>query len=203
MADVRMSEEQFNKAIETAAAAGAKAALGTKPAENPEAAIVRDPEELLRQIRSRKALKPNQYIPCKSPITGATFVAVVAYSRTFPHGRVLDLRDYTFPDGIDRHEPSPLEIERNNGVPPENPGRVPTGMQMKNVDGRETVAYKQWKYETFSLQDRRIYASGARFQEGLRAGADLPTPDTDLTPAEREARELAVFEKAHPSAPIA
>jgi hypothetical protein len=195
MADIRMTEEQLNNIVSAAVTSALK---GARPAESPEAAITRDPEELLRQIRSRKAIRPNQYIPCKSPITGATFVAVVAYSRTFPAGRVLDLRDYTFPDGVDRHEPSPLEIERNNGVMPEGGGKVPTGMLMKHPDGTETVAYKQWKYETFSLADRRLYASGAKFQNALRAGADLPIPETELTPAERDAKEIVALDKAHP-----
>lgn len=197
MADIRMTEEQFNKAIETAAAVAVKAALGNRPPESPEAAITRDPEELLRQIRARKPLRPNQYIPCKSPITGATFVAVVAYSRTFPAGRVLDLRDYTIPEAANRHEPSPLEIEHNNNIMPSDPGRVPTGMLMKHPDGQETMAYKQWKYETYSLSDRRLYASGAKFQEALRAGADLPIPDTEMTQMDRDAKELTAFEKAN------
>ena len=103
-----------------------------------------------------------------------------------------------------------MEIEMNGGVANGPPALVPHDMNMYMKDERgadlssESVSYRQWKLMNFTLADRRAYAgSGQRFQEGLRAGADLPTPDTDLTPAEREARELAVFEKAHPSAPIA
>lgn len=194
MAELKMSEEQFTSAIKAAAEAGAKAAMANMPApsmspsRDAEAGIIRDPEELLKTIRNRKAPIPNRYVPCRTH-QGSTFIAEIAYSRTFPSGRVLDILDYRFPDGAERSEPTPEELDRLNGVPPENPGLVPTGVKIGSA------AHKEFK-RVWITADRIAYASGNRFQEHLRSGPDVPTPDHQLSPAEREVKDAAAQKRA-------
>lgn len=194
MAEVKMTEEQFTNAIKAAAEAGAKAALASAPApfmspsRDAETGVIRDPEELLRAIRTRKAPIPNRYVPCRTQ-QGSTFIAEIAYSRTFPSGRVLDIIDYRFPEGAERNEPTPEEIDRLNGVPPENAGLVPTGVAIGSA------AHKEFK-RAWITADRIAYASGTRFQEHIRSGPDVPTPEHQLSPLEREARDLEGQKKA-------
>lgn len=78
--------------------------------------------------------------------TGATFIPRVIPSKTHPKGRVVDLLEYTHPEGVDRHQ--------SDG------GLVPDGhpILVTNKAGQMLSAdYKQWKYTTFWRQDLNTY----------------------------------------------
>lgn len=102
------------------------------------------PNENFKEMMDRERGKdrppiPVQLIPCKSPLTGATFTAKVSPSRKFPGGRIIDLLDYVHPEGTEKHV--------------EEGGLVPKGMIMKRPDGILEAQYKLWRYREFWLKD--------------------------------------------------
>jgi hypothetical protein len=105
--------------------------------------------EQQRRLTDTPAVPRYRYVPCKSEETGATFDAHVLESRKYPNGRIVALRGYTHPAGV--------EISQLQG------GLVPEGMAVFNPDARSyTVQYKQWRWETFYQVDLRRYCSGSR-----------------------------------------
>jgi hypothetical protein len=98
--------------------------------------------------------------------TGATFVPRIVASRTHPKGRVVDLLEYQYPDGVD--------------VPQDMGGLAPTGMAISHTgEGgfRYTTRYKQWRYETFYRKDLTDYV-------GSDASALPPAIETPSKAAE-------------------
>ncbi len=56
----------------------------------------------LDKQRGRDRPPPPEFlVPCKSPLTGATFTARCVVSRTYPEGSVVEMLDYAYPDGIE------------------------------------------------------------------------------------------------------
>lgn len=82
-------------------------------------------------------------VPSMSLETKATFLAVVTTSKSFPSGRVLALKDYTYPQGIDSHV--------TEG------GLVPEGMAILLPNGNPDRTYKQWRWENFWKVDLARY----------------------------------------------
>ncbi len=156
MADIRMSEEQFNAAITAAARAGAEAAIAAQPAPVALAPIAAAPNRgpmniedfpgqyasIMREARQRKAVDDPDPIPCRGEM-GATFTAQINKA-----GVVVALLDYK--------EPAASLIHENAG------GHVPNGSPIyEDAGGRQvlTVHYKQWRYETYWLADLRYFVS--------------------------------------------
>jgi hypothetical protein len=121
--------------------------------------------------------KPQRYrkIPWKSSETGATAIAHVVESRTFPHGRVVALENYT-------HPPETYIAESLGG-------RVPDGFSLWNgrpltlAPGQEPAqgdlnpAFLQWRYETFYRADlRRVIGKAIHAHDCDEAGEGLKTP---------------------------
>jgi hypothetical protein len=96
--------------------------------------------------------------------TGASFVPRVVQSRGYPKGRVVELLDYQYPAGIDRHV--------NEG------GLVPLGLPIANKSSTGDLAYtpqyKQWRYTDYWQSDLRRYVG--------RDAARLP-PSVDSSKA--------------------
>jgi hypothetical protein len=60
--------------------------------------------ELMDKQRGKdRPLPKEELVPCKSPITGADFMARLIFSKSFPSGRIVELLDYVRPDGWDKH----------------------------------------------------------------------------------------------------
>lgn len=80
--------------------------------------------------------------------TGATFVPRVIPSKAHPKGRVVELLEYTYPEGVDRHQ-------SDGGLVPDGHPILVTNKagQMQSAD------YKQWRYLTFWRQDLTTYVS--------------------------------------------
>lgn len=159
MGDMRMSEEQFQAAIAAAARAGAEAALSTQAAQPVAAPTHAAPSpisveefpgqyaSILKAMRERPAPPEPEPVMCVSPITGSTFRA-----RLRLDGRVLELLDYAYPEGIDKHE--------GDG------GRVPNGSPIYNANGKFDSHYLQWRWSEFWYADLRAWV-GKRLPSGM------------------------------------
>lgn len=160
MARIEMTEEQFQAAIAAAARAGAEAVLSTQaaaPAAAPAPHASTSPisvEEfpgqyasILKAMRSRPAEAEPEPVTCVSPITGSSFRA-----RIRADGRVLELLEYAYPDGIDKHE--------SDG------GRVPNGSPIYNANGKFEAHYLQWRWSEFWYADLRAWV-GKKLPSGM------------------------------------
>jgi hypothetical protein len=125
------------------------------------------PEQVKRVTEPPVWVPKFRFIRCKSDETGATFEAHVLESRDttkFPHGRIVGVRGYTHPEGVD--------VFQSNG------GLVPDGMQIL-VDGTATTLthmYKQWRWTTFYQTDLRRYVQRAIVASHCADGDGLKTP---------------------------
>jgi hypothetical protein len=81
---------------------------------------------------------------CRSLLTGSTFVAVVSVSRTFPQGRIVELRDYKLADDFDARFPFPGAEEDKT-----------------NEKGRPSVHYRQHMYAEGWRRDLNEYVGRA------------------------------------------
>lgn len=169
MARIEMTEEQFQAAIAAAARAGAEAVLSTQaaapaaPVASPAPQASTSPisvEEfpgqyasILKAMRERPAPPEPEPVMCVSPITGSTFRA-----RLRLDGRVLELLDYAYPEGIDKHE--------GDG------GRVPNGSPIYNANGKFDSHYLQWRWSEFWYADLRAWV-GKKLPSGMVATAPV------------------------------
>jgi hypothetical protein len=118
-------------------------------------------EARLAQVRGEND-KPKRFkrVAGKSPSTGATFVMLVAESRTFPAGRVVQLLDYRHPAGM--FTPISEGGQCPDGSLVWRDGKPP--VQITNEEQVPGTAlspqYKQWRYETYWQSDLRSIASG-------------------------------------------
>jgi hypothetical protein len=161
---VQLTMTQLQELMQSATTAAVKAAMDQlKPADDGKP---KTPDELHQDLRdslTKMTPLPQQNVLCKSPHTGATFVAEVSPSRSYPQGRIIRISDYQWPDGHDRHQ--------NEG------GLVPDGMQIFRKDtGQPYADYKQWKWSEFFQVDLRAWV-GKPLPPYLRADAqDVPVP---------------------------
>jgi hypothetical protein len=128
-------------------AAGARAAVAEAQAKGTVDAL--DFDKAMKLIRGgdRPAAKI-RHEDCVSPLTGASFRAKVVESKMTPLGRVIDLEDYTWPDGVD------VPVSQG-GLMPDAHLRAPA----------ETHAH--WKYWEFMRRDLNEFASGKAFTRYL------------------------------------
>lgn len=97
-------------------------------------------EKLRDEIRNRPAPGAVTYVFQRSEQTGATFWAKVAASNTFPQGRVIDLMQYTHPEGT--------EVSQDNG------GLYPSGSpEIKEPSGAYSAYFKSWRWNEFFKRD--------------------------------------------------
>lgn len=107
------------------------------------------PEQIKRIVEPPTWIPRYRYIACVSEETGAKFEAHVLECRDtakFPHGRIVGLRKYTHPEGVETYQ--------------ENGGMVPNGMQIlvhNGGPGAYTDAYKHWRWTTFYQTDLKRY----------------------------------------------
>lgn len=60
-------------------------------------------EDMARYRGADRPPLPEYVIPCKSPVTGATFGVRILKSKAYPEGRIVELIDYVRPTGWDKH----------------------------------------------------------------------------------------------------
>jgi hypothetical protein len=83
-------------------------------------------------------------LPFLSPESNATMLLRVIESKGYPDGRIVDLLEYTYPEGFD--------VYQHAG------GLVPDGLQMTRPDnGHKLPKYNQWLYDTFWKRDLNAY----------------------------------------------
>lgn len=166
--DKRLAERTAAQDVKTTAAVAAEAVRGvlgiTAEGSSREERIH---AELGTPVPERKPI-PVRHQKCANPRTGSTFTAVIAPSRTYPDGRVVDLIDYRYPDDI---------ASRVKGMPITNPNT--TGDPTAPGRGGLTVQFLQWRYETYDKADR-----GAFVGESARFLPRIDGPDGDPKPVE-------------------
>jgi hypothetical protein len=85
---------------------------------------------------------PEELVPCRSPLTGATFNVRVIKSKSFPVGRIMEMVDYVRPIGWDTH--------REDGGLYDGPRE---NLQPHPQTGRHTLVYLHWVYKSFYAKD--------------------------------------------------
>jgi hypothetical protein len=103
--------------------------------------------ERMRELRGQnRPLPPEDIVPCRSPITGATFKMRVTMSRAFPAGRVAEMIDYVAPEGVD--------LPRDDGGLCDMPREK---MFIQREDGEFTKDFTKpylfWRYTNFWMKD--------------------------------------------------
>jgi hypothetical protein len=121
-------------------------------------------QERLRQMRGQdRPPPPEELVPCRSPITGATFKARCVMSKAFPAGRIVEILDYTHPEGID--------VPRADGGLCDMPIEK---MFIQREDGEFTrdftKPYLYWRYQSYWAKDwNEISGQPASFLAQWRA----------------------------------
>lgn len=138
--DITLSEEQLALTIRTAVQAALAAA--PKPEKTPEQEWA-EGRENAKQFDEHYA--QFKRVACLSPLTRATFDAVIAPSSAFAAGRIVNFDNYRYPEGVDK--------------PQDEGGLAP--MAILEPDGiggyKPTQQWRQWRYENFDLIDRRHF----------------------------------------------
>jgi hypothetical protein len=103
--------------------------------------------ERLDALRGKNRPPPlESLVECRSPITGSTFKARCVQSKTYPDGRIVEILDYTFPDGID--------VPKDDGGLCDMPREK---MFVQREDGEFThdltKPYLYWRYQNFWAKD--------------------------------------------------
>jgi hypothetical protein len=98
----------------------------------------------LLEADRHRVVWPQSMYECRSLLTGSTFVAVVSVSRTFPQGRIVELRDYKLADDFDARFPFPGAEEDKT-----------------NEKGRPSVHYRQHMYAEGWRRDLNEYVGRA------------------------------------------
>jgi hypothetical protein len=155
MADVRLTQEQFNDAIKAAAQAGAEAAvaaMGGRAAAQPLSA--QSPEEQFQAQKealfgSRREGPPHTFVKNCESVTGAKFTARIDH-----RGIIVNLDDYTHPAGT--------ETLITEG------GLVPSGYK---IGGDQ---HKQWKWSSFWQADINAFVGKALPAHVKRAAESSP-----------------------------
>jgi hypothetical protein len=117
-------------------------------------------------------------VPCKSPLTKATFVAKVVKSRTYPLGRVVELVDYRRPDKFD--------VQKVYG------GLAPDGIEILKPNANEndvgaskyTDQFNKWAWAEFWQKDLNAFV-GHAFQP--HTSLDMQAKIAELTVSESAA----------------
>jgi hypothetical protein len=159
------------KALEAIIEAKVAARLAEERANAPHAPVGRHGESLrpiptfeerVQEVRGEPTpAAPQRLIPCRSEITGSTFTARVAKSRTSPEGRIVGLDGYTHPAGADKYI--------SDG------GDVPDGFPIFDANGKLTPLFKQWKWETYWQRDLRDFV-GKPFQRRFAVDPNAAHP---------------------------
>jgi hypothetical protein len=178
---VTLTRADLDQTIKSAVEAGVAAALAAQRGVLgvlPESSTIEERihAQLGTPVPERKplAIKTQK---CFNVRNGAHFTAVIAPSRTYPEGRVVDLSDYSYPADI---------AERAKGISIVNPKSSgdPT------VPGKNglTPQFLQWRYETYDKADRTAFVGqAARYLPRL----DGPDGEPVLAPAGEAARTFA------------
>jgi hypothetical protein len=130
---------------------------------------------LVADLEGKTRPSPRQrLIPGLSRRTGATFMFRVVESRGFKEGRIVELVDYKYPEGVDKHV--------------QDGGIVPDGMMMTRADnGKELPLFRQWRYDNFWKSD-------------LNEFIGKPLSVRDVEPADLAAAQWAVPSKSKAAA---
>lgn len=114
----------------------AKVKTGVAEAQARQAADGIDFEKAMKLVRGgdKPAAKVWSSDLCVSPLTGCTFKCKLMASRTSAQGRVIDLEEYTYPEGVD--------------VPQSQGGKMPDG-HLKAPPEK----HAHWKYWEFMRRD--------------------------------------------------
>lgn len=103
---------------------------------------------------------------CLNERNGARFTAVIAKSKTFSKGRVVDLIDYRYPDDIASRAKGMSVGDGKYNPDPTKPGRNGLSKQ-----------FLQWRYENYDKADRLMYVGqDARYLPRLDGPEGDPTP---------------------------
>lgn len=74
---------------------------------------------------------------------GVRFTAVIAPSRRYKAGIVVNLEDYQYPEDAE------TKVAKD--------GQTPNGLQIKKPNGEYTQQFKQWRWVTFYQRDLKAY----------------------------------------------
>jgi hypothetical protein len=109
------------------------------------------------RLRGRDRPLPKEFlIPCRSPMTGATFAARCVASRSFPEGSVVELLDYVYPPGID-------QARSEGGLYPYPADTMYADPAFGNPPGAKSAKYKVWLWDSFRRTDMRALLPGGEF----------------------------------------
>ena len=126
-----------------------------------------------RQRALTEAPVPHRWrtLRCRSDHSGATFLAHVVESKTFPNGRILRMESYTLPDGMF------TSVSNGGRVPDGHPinksGAGPTGTPVPYAD--QCVLYKGWVWNEFYKPDLQAHNGKELKTHALVDPADLKT----------------------------
>ena len=165
---ITLTQAQLDSAITTAvraALAAHDATAGVLPADASREARIH--AELGTPVPDRTP-HATTHVACYNEDTGSRFTAVVAKSRTFPTGRVVDLISYRYPDDIGRRSPVTVSKRDSNGDPT-IPGR-----------GGLTPEFLQWRWENYDKADRAAYVGKAASRLPRLPGPDGEPKPVDL-----------------------
>ena len=128
---VTLTNDQFKQLLEAARGGPAKI--------NPDLGANDTFEAMIEQIKYQKPIK-QENVECVNRETGSEFVAEVMPSRQFPQGRVVRIRDYKHPDGVDARQ--------------KDGGLVPDGYVIGSNEHRE------WKKDRYFKADLQRWVGG-------------------------------------------
>ena len=191
--DITISRAELDRRINEAATIAANAAAAAMSAQSvmhtqTEVArlmTAKTPDEVFaeRMAAARGAAKPPSTtrefrVPCRSPLTDATFFARLVRSKAFPTGRIVELQEYERPVGWNVHR--------------EDGGLCPLDRSLMGLDpqGNHHWAFRKWVYETFWQTDLEalVGKGGIAYLKSWTVGEEVPFIDEDTT-AEKPAAE--------------
>lgn len=115
-------------------------------------------DEIMRRdidkMRGKDRPPPREFlVPCRSPLTGASFNARCVASRTYPEGSVVEMLDYAYPVGID-------VPKAQGGLYPYPEDTMHADPAFGNPPGTKSAKYKVWLYDSFYRTDARTMLPG-------------------------------------------
>lgn len=141
-------------------------------------------DEIMRRdidkMRGKDRPLPHEFlVPCKSPLTGATFNARCVVSRTYPDGSVVEMLDYEYPAGVD-------VPKVNGGLYPYPEDTMYADPAFGNPPGTKSSKYKVWLHASFYQTDARAMMPGGEHLRVPLSGLVNWRTDIDRVSVEKD-----------------